>query len=299
MDDLSADESSSKITVITGNRPSVKPKPHRLPVRKTIKRDNRGELSLYLPNIAVYNHRSIWKKIKNFCLEFREMSMGIAFHSEVWEKRESKKHKFKIQEMFELEGISYISTARPDRRGGGCAITCDNSHFHLKELKLDNPDNLEVTFAIIRPKDLNSPQFVIILCAVYSPPNSRKKSKMIDFISSTYHHLKSSRYSSAFFALGGDINDLKTQLLLNISPKFKQVVTLPTRGSKTLSVIVTDLWEHYQDPEILPPLQPDVPGIGKPSDHNVQKYVDRRRPKAKSYIIKCVRPFPDSGMSEF
>ena len=56
--------------------------------------------------------------------------MGIAFHSEVWEKRESKKHKFKIQEMFELEGISYISTARPDRRGGGCAITCDNSHFY-------------------------------------------------------------------------------------------------------------------------------------------------------------------------
>ena len=77
------------------------------------------------------------------------MSMGIAFHSEVWEKRESKKHKLRIDEMFEMEGISYISTARPDRRDGGCAITNDNSHFHLKEIKIDNPDNLEVTFATL------------------------------------------------------------------------------------------------------------------------------------------------------
>ena len=113
-------------------------------------------------------------------LEFKEMYMRIAFHSEVWEKRESKKHKLKIEEMLEIEGISYISTARPGRRGGGCAITCDNSQYHLKEIKLDNPDNLEVPFATLRPKDVNSPQFVIILCAVYSPPRSRKKSKMVD-----------------------------------------------------------------------------------------------------------------------
>jgi hypothetical protein len=153
----------SKIDVIVGNRPVEKTKIPRKPVRKTIRRDNRGELSLYLPNMAVYNHRSIWKKHKNFCLEFHEMSMGIALHSEVWEKRESKKHKLKIEEMLEMEGISYISTARPDRRGGGCAITCDISQYHLMEIKLDNPDNLEVTFATLRPKDVNSPQFVIIL----------------------------------------------------------------------------------------------------------------------------------------
>ena len=164
----------SSIDVIVGNRPNKKPSVQsRIPVRKTLRRDNRGELSLYLPNMAVYNHRSIWKKLGSFCTEFKEMSMGIAFHSEVWEKRESKKHKFKIEEMMEIEGINYISTARPDRRGGGCAITSDNNLYYLKEIKVNNPDNLEVTFATLRPKDVNSPQFVIILCAVYSPPNSR------------------------------------------------------------------------------------------------------------------------------
>ena len=100
--------------------------------------------------------------------------MGAAFHSEIWERKESKKHKRKIDEMMEMNGISYISTPRPDRRGGGSAITANNALYHLKEIKCDNPDNLEVTFATLRPKEPQSPQFLIILCAVYSPPRSRK-----------------------------------------------------------------------------------------------------------------------------
>ena len=80
------------------------------------------------------------------------MQLGVAFHSEVWERKANKKHKYKIEEMSELHNTHYVSTASPDRRGGGCAITCDNSKFHLKELSIDNPDNLEVTFATLRPR---------------------------------------------------------------------------------------------------------------------------------------------------
>ena len=203
--------------------------------------------------------------------------------------------------MLEMEDISYISTARPERRGGGCAITCDDKQFYMKEIKLSNPDNLEVIFATLRPKSVNSPKYVIILCAVYSIPQSTKKSKLINFISETYHHPKSSKYHSAYFALGGDINDLKVDLLLNISPKFHQIVKNFTRESKILSVIITDLTEYYQTPIILPPLQPDVMGVGKPSDHSVPnaiKYLDRGKPRPKNFILKEVRPFPDSGVSE-
>jgi hypothetical protein len=50
---------------------------------------------------------------------------------------------------------------------------------------------------------------------------------MIDFISNTYHFLKSTKYPSAYFALGGDINDMKVELL-NVSPLFKQIVILAT-----------------------------------------------------------------------
>ena len=48
------------IEVIVGNRTTLKhEKEPRQTCRKTIRRDNRGQLSLFLPNMAVYNHRSI------------------------------------------------------------------------------------------------------------------------------------------------------------------------------------------------------------------------------------------------
>ena len=55
------------IQIIIGNRSEDKFKSSekRASFRKTLRRDNRGELGLYLPNIAVYNHHSIWKKYKS------------------------------------------------------------------------------------------------------------------------------------------------------------------------------------------------------------------------------------------
>ena len=63
-----SDKSGDKIQVVIGNRSDGNTFGfrNRIPIRKTLRRDNRGELSLYLPNIAVYNHRSFWKKQKNF-----------------------------------------------------------------------------------------------------------------------------------------------------------------------------------------------------------------------------------------
>ena len=284
------------IEVITGNRPIHVKKPKRTPVLQRIRRNNGGELALYLPTVAVYNHRSIWKKIKNFSTEFREMKMGVALHSEVWENKEKKAHRRKIDDLFQMDGITYISTPRPNRRGGGSAITCDDENFFIKEIKVDNPFNLEVTFASLRPKSEFSPSFNIIVCALYSPPRSRKKSKLIDHISQAYHALKI-KYPSAFFLLGGDVNCLDVSQLLSISSNFKQLVTKPTRQEKILSVIITDLHKSYQEPFIIKPLKPDTEGCGKPSDHSVPvavPYTDTSKPRRREYQLKEVQPIPES-----
>ena len=60
-------------------------------------------------------------------------------------KKESKRHKYRIDEMFEMKSISYLSTPRPNKRGGGSAISCDDRNFYTKENKVPNPNNLEVT----------------------------------------------------------------------------------------------------------------------------------------------------------
>ena len=239
--------------------------------------------------------------MNSLCSELDNLDIGLGLHSEVWEKKEKKAHKNKIEEMVQIHGLSYISTPRPGRRGGGSAITCNDNNYIIKEVALDNPSNLEVTFATLRPKSDLSPKFMIIVCALYSPPRSRKKSLMVDFIAETYNKLKT-KYPSAYFVLGGDINCLKTDLLLSISPAFRQIVLKPTRKDKVLSVIITDLHRYYQEPIILPPLQPDKQGIGKPSDHSVpfaKPNTDTSRPRKKEHSLKTTRPLPDSGKREF
>ena len=103
------------IKVVIGNRPPPEKVRKRKPQRKTIRRDNRGKISAFLPNIAVYNHCSICSHIKNFAKEAEELNLGIGLHSEVWEKKESKKHKKKIEEMMEMNAITYVSTPRPNK----------------------------------------------------------------------------------------------------------------------------------------------------------------------------------------
>lgn len=160
---LNIDEELNSIPVHYGFRPpQVNCDDNNNTTLKTIKRDNRGYITVYLPVIAVYNHRSIWNKLQNFILEAKETNQGLTFHSEVWEMKEKKEHRKKIEEMMEMEGIKYVSTARPGRRGGGNALTCNMEEFDMKEVQNNNFENHEVTFAIVRPKANEAKNIVII-----------------------------------------------------------------------------------------------------------------------------------------
>ena len=61
-DSNSEDDAINKIEVIVGNRPERGIDLDKKCTRKTIRRTDKGELLMFLPNVAVYNHRSLWKK---------------------------------------------------------------------------------------------------------------------------------------------------------------------------------------------------------------------------------------------
>ena len=114
-------------------------------------RNNRCLLARQLPTIFVTNHRWFFPKLRNF-LEFMktyELTLGI--HSEIWEVKEKKQHQNKIEEALELEGVKYISNPRPDRRGGGAAITLIEGDFTLTKLEIGIPKGLEVVWGIVKP----------------------------------------------------------------------------------------------------------------------------------------------------
>ena len=55
-----------------------------------------------------------------------------------------KAYQNKIIEALEMAGIQYISNPRPDRKGGGAAITLISGELTLSKLNVLVPKNLEV-----------------------------------------------------------------------------------------------------------------------------------------------------------
>ena len=246
-----------------------------------------------LPKIMVTNHRSVFPKFNHLVDELLECEVHVGIHSEIWEDKEKIEHKHKIEEALELHGIMYISNPRPKRRGGGAAITLSDpqSQFTLSTLPIHVPPDLEVCWGLVKPRSPGSIK-AIIICSFYCPPHSKKKTKLVEHISVNYFKLKATHVGCAFMC-GGDKNDLNIKHLLDISPSFRQIVTKITHKNSILEVLVTDIGHLYHEPVIRPPLQPDTPGHGVPSDHMIVHATpinDYSIPPKRSSIIKTSRP---------
>ena len=104
------------------------------------------------------------------------------------------------------------------------------------------------------------------------------------------------------FIIAGDFNRLNINPILNMSPSLVQVVKVPTRmnPAATLDKIITTLSKYFLDPSTLPPLDNDIEGNGKPSDHLIvvmKPICQSEQSKPKMKTIKF-RPLPESGMLE-
>ena len=75
--------------------------------------------------------RSLFPKLGNFAQDMIERESDISFLTE----QENKKHQSKLEELFEMSGIKYISTPRPGaQRGGGAAIAVRLEKFSISKL---------------------------------------------------------------------------------------------------------------------------------------------------------------------
>ena len=165
------------------------------------------------------------------------------------------------------------------------------------------PYGVEIVWAILTPKNVSPTSTVkkIAVAAIYSKPNSKKKTALLDHIAETYHMLNSKYQSGLHFILAGDTNDLKLGPILSLSPTLRQVVGCATRKLEMLDPIITSLAVYYQPPVCLPPLDNDPDKNGAPSDHMIvfMQPIDAIN-NNPARIKKTVnfRPLPESGVRD-
>ena len=171
-----------------------------------------------------------------------------------------KKHQFKIEELFELKGMKYISTPRPGtRRGGGAAIVVNTEKFSISKLNIPIQSGLEIVWGLMRPKEITGKITRIIVCCFYCPPKSKKKSALIEHMTLTLQSLRTT-FPMAAAVISGDRNDLSIAKLLSVDPALRQIVRRNTRGQSVLTVVLTDLESFYEEPILVDPIDVDDPG---------------------------------------
>ena len=260
-------------------------------------RHDKISTAINLPTIATYNVRSRIPKIQR--------SVSLAFLQEIWEQSDDKTHQFEIEKLLELEGLQYISNPRPkNAKGksyGGVAIVVNQSKFTCEKLNVSIPNNLEVLWALVKPKNQSSRFKRIIACSFYSTPDKKKNSKMADHIVTTLHML-SSKYPDSAIILGADKNDMNISPILSCGLKLRQVVDKNTRKQKILDILIMNTSGYYKSPLIAPPIHPDNPNTGQPSDHSVPiciPHTDIHTPPEGNYKIIKYRPLPETSVRRF
>ena len=167
------------------------------------------------------------------------------------------------------------------------------------------PWGVEIVWALITPKHVQHDSKIqkIVLGAVYSKPNSKKKTATLDHISDVFNHMSVKYQKGLHFIIAGDTNDLKLDSILQLSHHMKQVVSDFTRLNppRILDPIITTLSQYYQKPLVLPPLDPDPDKDGKPSDHKIVKMkpintIDNISARDKRQVT--FRPISESGLDQ-
>ena len=88
---------TEQISVQIGFRPKVIKVTRPPQCLKIVEKVKRGKKVSPLPNVILYNMRSFFPKQQNFCLDFEEREIDIAFLTEVWEKKEKKNIKRRLK----------------------------------------------------------------------------------------------------------------------------------------------------------------------------------------------------------
>ena len=176
----------------------------------TVKRSNKIVHALNLPTVINLNPRSVYNKIYEFHVLVKEEEADVIFMSESWE-RENKT----LDEIISLEDHVVISNVHQRHGvGGRPALIINSKKFivqNLTQCVIQIPWGVEIVWAMITPKNTQNDSKIqkIILGAIYSKPNSRKKTATLDHITDVFNQMSVKFQKGLHFILAGDTNDLK------------------------------------------------------------------------------------------
>ena len=271
---------------------------------KVIKRNDKVAQALNLPTLCNLNPRSVYNKADEFHTFVEQEEVDVLFMSESWER-----DNLTLDKIIKLDNHAIISNVSQRKgRGGRPAIFANNKKFEVQNITntlIQIPWGVEAVWCLLTPKNVSNASKIqkIACCAVYSKPNSKKKTLSLDHISDAYNILRTKFGRGLHFVIAGDTNDLKLDSILSLDPNLVQVVKKWTRMDPPaiLDPVIMTLSKYYQEPLCLEPLDSDPDKNGVKSDHRIVlcRPINTINNKCIRNIREVkVRPFPQSGIDK-
>ena len=295
-------ENGEKVSRIAGVETNTNRNDQKL---KTIRKNDKVLQALNLPTICNLNPRSIYNKRNEFETLVDQEDLHLIFMSESWERKN-----LTLDQAIHLENHTIISNVHQRAGiGGRPAIFVNHKKYEVQNITntlIQIPWGVEAVWCILTPKNITNDSKIqkIACCSVYSKPNSKKKSLLLDHISDAYNILKKKYNRGLEFIIAGDTNDLKLDSILSLDSHFVQVVQEWTRMDppSILDPIIMTLSKYYQEPVCMDPLDADPDQNGVKSDHRIvlARPISTINNKPIRRMRKVeVRAFPQSGFELF
>ena len=176
------------------------------------------------------NPRSVYNKIDEFHEFVTEEEVDVIFLSESWEREN-----LTLDQIIKLEDHEVISNVNQRIGAGGRpAIIANKKKFDVQNVTnnlIQIPWGVEAVWSILTPKNVTHDSKIrkIACCALYSKPDSRKKSLLLDHISDAFNILSTKYGRGLHFIIAGDTNDLNLDPILSLSSNMQQIVQDFTR----------------------------------------------------------------------
>ena len=221
---------------------------------------------------------------------------SVTMLSETWEHDKQRLEDTLNSRQFKIKSY-YRKNKSP---GGGCAIIYDKNQFRATDPEIIVPEDVEAIWTVLTPISKDAKRLKVQRIAVgsiYVSLRSRVKPQSIEHIIESIHILRAQYDNEINFCIGGDFNHLDVTEILDSYGALQQIISVPTRKSATLEIVLTDLHTLYHPPTTLPPLQVDVNKAGKDSDHDVVLFAPLNNVEYKKKRVKKtikIRPVLDS-----
>ena len=210
--------------------------------------------ALSLPTVLNLNPRSIYNKDDEFTTFVKEEQVDLTCISESWEREE-----LTLEKVIKIDGYEVISNVyQRTGKGGRPAIIVNTEKYEVENLTNTSiviPWGVEIVWAVLTPKNVNNTSNIqkIVVASIYSKPDSRKKTALLDHIAEVYNMLSAKYKKGLHWILCGDTNDLRLDPILMLNGNLKQVVQDFTRLNppRILDPIITSLANFLSDASLL------------------------------------------------